>query len=76
MGFGRARECLRKIGMPVGADGMRGRGFGGASLRESLDLADFVLDSGNGVDAILFELSFYTVNANYDTDRFSTLEDT
>lgn len=50
--------------------------FGGASLRESLDLADFVLDSGNEVESILFELSFYTVNANYDTDRFSTLEDT
>ena len=33
MSFGRARECLRKIGMPVGADGMRRRGFGGASLR-------------------------------------------
>ena len=50
--------------------------FGGASLRESLDLADFVLDSGNEVTEILFELSFYTVNANYDTDRFSALEET
>lgn len=50
--------------------------FGGASLRESLDLADFVLDSGNEVEELLFELSFYTVNANYDTDRFSALEET
>ncbi len=50
--------------------------FGGASLRESLDLADFVLDSGNEVEEILFEFSFYTVNANYDTDRFSALEET
>ena len=50
--------------------------FGGASLRESLDLATFVLDSGNPVEEILFELSFYTVNANYDTDRFSSLEET
>lgn len=50
--------------------------FGGASLRESLDLAAFVLDSGNPVEEILFELSFYTVNANYDTDRFSSLEET
>ena len=50
--------------------------FGGASLRESLDLAEFVLDSGHPVEEILFELSFYTVNANYDTDRFSTLEET
>ena len=50
--------------------------FGGASLRESLDLAAFALDSGNEVQEILFELSFYTVNTNYDTDRFSTLEET
>lgn len=50
--------------------------FGGASLRERLDLADFVLASGNEVEEILFELSFYTVNANYDTDRFSALEET
>ena len=50
--------------------------FGGASLRESLDLANFVLDSGNQVTEILFELSFYTLNAGYDTDRFSALEET
>lgn len=50
--------------------------FGGASLKESLDLADYVLDSGNEVDAILLELSFYTLNANYNTDRFEALEET
>lgn len=50
--------------------------FGGASLKESLDLADYVLDSGREVDAILLELSFYTLNANYNTDRFAALEQT
>ena len=50
--------------------------FGGASLRESLDLAEFVLDSGHEVKEILLEVSFYTVNAGYDTDRFSALEET
>lgn len=50
--------------------------FGGASLRESLDLAEFVLDSGHEVEEILLEVSFYTVNAGYDTDRFSALEET
>ena len=50
--------------------------FGGASLRESIDLANFVLSSGHEVDEILFELSFYTVNDGYDTDRFSALEET
>lgn len=48
--------------------------FGGASLKEQLDLADYVLDSGNQVDRLLFELSFYTLNANYNTDRFAALE--
>ena len=50
--------------------------FGGASLRESIDLANFVLSSGHEVDEILFELSFYTVNDGYDADRFSALEET
>lgn len=50
--------------------------FGGASLKESLDLADYLLDSGNEVEEILLELSFYTLNANYNTDRFEALEET
>lgn len=50
--------------------------FGGASLRECLDLADYILDSGEQPDTILFELSFYTLNAGYDTDRFTALEET
>lgn len=50
--------------------------FGGASLRECLDLADYILDGGHQPEAILFELSFYTLNAGYDTDRFTALEDT
>lgn len=50
--------------------------FGGASLQETLDLADFILDSGNPVDTMLFELSFYTLNAHYNTDRFAALQKT
>lgn len=50
--------------------------FGGASLREALDLAQYVLDSGNPVDSILLETSFYLLNENYDTDRFAALEET
>lgn len=50
--------------------------FGGASLRESIDLAEFVLDSGHEADNILLALSFYTLNTGYDTDRFSALEET
>ena len=41
-----------------------------------MDLANYVLDSGNQVDRILFELSFYTLNSSYNTDRFSALEAT
>ena len=36
--------------------------FGGASLQETLDLADYVLDSGHEVDSLLMGLSFYTLN--------------
>ncbi len=50
--------------------------FGGASLRESIDLANYVLDSGNETEEILLGISFYTLNAGYDKDRMSTLEDT
>ena len=50
--------------------------FGGASLKETLDLADYILDSGNEVDELLFSLSFYTLNQNYNTDRFASLEET
>ena len=50
--------------------------FGGASLKETLDLADYVLDSGNRVDSLLVEASFYTLNAGYNTDRFRALEET
>ncbi|MFI3168579.1 MAG: hypothetical protein R3Y06_01355 [Faecalibacterium sp.] len=50
--------------------------FGGASLRESIDLANYILDSGNETEEILLGISFYTLNAGYDKDRMSTLEET
>ena len=50
--------------------------FGGASLKETLDLADYVLDSGHEVDTLLVGLSFYTLNEGYNTDRFAQLEET
>lgn len=50
--------------------------FGGASLKESLDLADYVLAHNPEVKEILFGLSFYTLNASYSTDRMSALEKT
>lgn len=50
--------------------------FGGASLKETLDLAGYVLDSGPPVDTLLVEVSFYTLNEHYNTDRFSQLEET
>lgn len=50
--------------------------FGGASLKETLDLAYFVLNSGNKVDTLLVEVSFYTLNKHYNTDRFASLQQT
>ena len=35
--------------------------FGGASLKETLDLADYLLDSGHDTDTLLVEVSFYTL---------------
>ena len=60
-------------------DGLTGQtwqnlAFGGASLKETLDLADYVLDSGNPVDTMLVEVSFYTLKTGYNTDRFAALE--
>ncbi len=50
--------------------------FGGASLKEVLDLAEHILDSGNPVDSMTVELTFYNLNAGYNTDRFADLEKT
>ncbi len=50
--------------------------FGGASLRECIDLGNYILDSGNPVKELVFGLSFYTINGKYDTDRMAALEDT
>ena len=50
--------------------------FGGASLKETLDLADYILDSGNRVEELVLSVSFYTLNQNYNTDRFEQLETT
>ncbi len=50
--------------------------FGGASLKETLDLADYILDSGNPVEEMVLGVSFYTLNQSYSTDRFEQLETT
>ena len=50
--------------------------FGGASLKETLDLAEYILDSGNPVEELVLSVSFYTLNQNYNTDRFQDLETT
>lgn len=55
---------------------MQNLAFGGASLKETLDLADYILNSGHEVDTLLAEVSFYTLNAGYNTDRFAALEET
>lgn len=50
--------------------------FGGASLKENLDLAYYTLEQSQDVKEIVFGLSFYTLNAGYDTDRMAGLEAT
>ena len=60
----------------VSGESWQNLSFGGASLKETLDLADYVLDSGHPVDTLLMGLSFYTLNEGYNTDRFAQLEET
>ena len=50
--------------------------FGGASLRETLDLAEYALQQNPEVKELVLGLSFYTLNQSYDTDRMSDLQAT
>ena len=50
--------------------------FGGASLRETLDLLDYCVEAKPDVQEVVLGLSFYTLNAKYDTNRMSALQDT
>ncbi len=50
--------------------------FGGASLRETLDLAEFAVEQNPNIREMVIGLSFYTLNQKYDTDRMSSLQDT
>ena len=50
--------------------------FGGASLREGVDVVNWALDAAPQVEEIVFGLSFYTVTSTYDADRMSSLEKT
>ena len=50
--------------------------FGGASLKETNDLLEYVLDHDQNLQEVVFGLSFYTLSANYNTDRMGALEDT
>ena len=50
--------------------------FGGASLREGIDLLNWALDENPNLKEVIFGFSFYTINQGYDTDRMSNLEKT
>lgn len=50
--------------------------FGGASLREGIDLLNWSLDNNPDLEEVIFGFSFYTINQGYDTDRMSNLEKT
>ena len=50
--------------------------FGGASLREGVDVLNWVLEQNPDLEEVVFGLSFYTVTKTYDADRMSTLQKT
>lgn len=49
--------------------------FGGASLRETCDLLEYLLDNYPQLEEVVFGVSFYSLSAAYDVDRMSTLQD-
>ena len=50
--------------------------FGGASLREGVDVVNWALEQNPDLSEVVFGLSFYTVTETYDADRMSSLEQT
>ncbi|MFV0413892.1 MAG: hypothetical protein ACK5L3_11625 [Oscillospiraceae bacterium] len=48
--------------------------FGGATLAEQLGLLDWWLEKYPQIDEVVFELSFYTLNANYNTNRTEAIQ--
>lgn len=60
----------------VSGEAWQNLAFGGASLKETNDLLEYVLDHDPDLQEVLFGLSFYTLSANYNTDRMGALEDT
>ncbi len=48
--------------------------FGGASLQESLDELEYLLNRYPEIEEVVFELSFYTLNEHYDANRFEFIE--
>lgn len=50
--------------------------FGGASLKEGVDLLEWAMEKNPNLQEVVFGLSFYTINQSYNTDRMSSLEKT
>jgi hypothetical protein len=43
--------------------------YGGAALKEQLDIADWAIEKNDALEEILFMVSFYTLNRGYNHDR-------
>ena len=50
--------------------------FGGASLREGVDVLNWALDHNPELSEVVFGLSFYTLTTTYDADRMTSLQKT
>lgn len=48
--------------------------YGGASLRESLDLLEWWMEEYPDIDEVVFSLSYYTLNEGYDYDRVDAIK--
>lgn len=50
--------------------------FGGASLKETVDVLEWAMQQNPNLSEVVFGMSFYTLNQSYNTDRMSSLETT
>lgn len=50
--------------------------FGGASLREGVDVLEWALDRNPDLEEVVFGLSFYTLTSTYDANRMTSLQKT
>lgn len=64
-------EVEKTAGRPFG-----NLAYGGASLKESIDLLEWWMEKYPDINEVVFGLTFYTLNTNYAYDRVESIKET